>query len=140
MKNTAIETKEVGKISGRDAIFLDLLQQDLGKLSFIGEFNSSLISKNKFDCKFIPYKLIFEDVIYFECCELDFSVCNYESSFDVVENSELLLRFKKHDTNKITENHKHFVLQTYDYVYNILAVDYKLEINPLCKNKNEPFR
>lgn len=132
MKNKAIITQEVGKIYGRDAIYLDLMQQNINtaELIFEGDFNSSLISV-KFDCDFVPYKFIFKHVIYFQCCELEsYTGSKTVSQFDVVENSDLLLRFN----DLSTENHKHFVLETYDWVYDILAVDYKLEILEL-KNK-----
>ena len=52
-----------------------------------------------------------------------------DSSFDFVDNSCLIQELtNRWTTSKIKKDHKHYVLQTYDYVFDIVAKDYKLEI------------
>lgn len=133
MKYQAIKTEAVGVISGRDAIYLDEFKQIFDSkynCIFKGEFNSILteITSGK---DFIPYTFSFSDVIYFQCCELDLYINEkkLDSSFDLVCNSSLIQELKNGSiSSKISEDHKHYVLQTYDYVFDIIAKDYKLVI------------
>ena len=133
MDYKAIKTKEAGIISGRDAIYLDEFRQIFSSeycCIFTGEFSSSLtgINSQKY---FIPYVFYFSGVIYYQCCELDLYVneINLDSSFDLVHNSCLIQNLKNgRISSKIDEDHKHYVLQTYDYVFDIIAKNYKLVI------------
>ncbi|OTQ74410.1 MULTISPECIES: hypothetical protein [unclassified Gilliamella] len=133
MKYQAIKTEAVGVISGRDAIYLDEFKQIFDSkynCIFKGEFNSILteITSGK---DFIPYTFSFSDVIYYQCCELDLYINEkkLDSSFDLVCNSSLIQELKNGSiSSKISEDHKHYVLQTYDYVFDIIAKDYKLVI------------
>lgn len=133
MKYQAIKTEAVGVISGRDAIYLDEFKQIFDSkynCIFKGEFNSILteITSGK---DFIPYIFSFSGVIYYQCCELDLYINEkkLDSSFDLVCNSSLIQELKNGSiSSKINEDHKHYVLQTYDYVFDIIAKDYKLVI------------
>lgn len=133
MKYQAIKTEAVGVISGRDAIYLDEFKQIFDSkynCIFKGEFNSILteITSGK---DFIPYTFSFSDVIYYQCCELDLYINEkkLDSSFDLVCNSSLIQELKNGSiSSKISEDHKHYVLQTYDYVFDIIAKDYKIVI------------
>ncbi|RRJ90617.1 hypothetical protein EG240_07930 [Paenimyroides tangerinum] len=131
MENKAIKTKEVGFINGRDAIYLDEFKQTFNKTQncvFKGVLNPKLVEKtcNK---SHISYVCQFEQVIYYEVHNLDLYNENILcSSFDIVENSNLLVRLKKY-SSKVTKEHKHYVFATYDYVYDIIATNYKLEID-----------
>ena len=135
MENQAIKTEAVGVISGGDAIYLDDFKQIFDSeynCIFKGEFNSTLteITSGK---DFIPYTFSFLDVIYYQCCELDLYVNEnkMDSSFDFVDNSCLIQELTNRCTTyKIETDHKHYVLQTYDYIFDIVAKDYKLEIEP----------
>ena len=133
MKYQAIKTEAVGVISGRDAIYLDEFKQIFDSkynCIFKGEFSSSLTGINS-DKHFIPYIFSFSDVIYYQCCELDLYINEkkLDSSFDLVCNSSLIQELKNGSiSSKISEDHKHYVLQTYDYIFDIIAKDYKLVI------------
>ena len=133
MEYRAIKTKEIGIIYGRDAIYLDEFRQIFGTeycCIFKGEFSSSLTDINS-DKHFIPYIFSFSDVIYYQCCELDLYINEkkLDSSFDLVCNSSLIQELKNGSiSSKISEDHKHYVLQTYDYIFDIIAKDYKLVI------------
>jgi hypothetical protein len=133
----AIETV-VGIISGRDAIFLDKVEILSGKygMTFTGELNGVLCSENKASDKWIPYKISFDDCIYHSCHELDLYSNERDliSSFDLVLKSDLLNSiFDKQDIGKFSngskENYNHYVLATYDYIYEIVARDFKIEIS-----------
>ena len=133
MKYQAIKTEAVGVISGRDAIYLYDFKQIFDSeynCIFKGEFNSILteITSGK---DFIPYTFSFSDVIYYQCCELDLYINEkkLDSSFDLVCNSSLIQELKNGSiSSKISEDHKHYVLQAYDYFFDIIAKDYKLVI------------
>lgn len=130
MEYQAIKTKEVGIINGRDAIFLDDFRQKFNSeciCVFKGKFNSKLIEIN-FEKEYIPYIFYFSHIIYYQCCELDTYIneAKMDSSFDLVHNSYLIEELKNgRKSSKIKENHRHYVLQTYDCVYDIIAKDYK---------------
>ena len=128
-----IET-ELGIISGRDAIYLDeqrIATKPYG-LIFKGDFNGNLCSNNTTGKEWIPYELSFDYPLYFVCYELD--LYPYElplpSSFNTVAESELIASLFKQDWtgNLAKTDLNHYVLATYDYVYEILAQDFKLSI------------
>jgi hypothetical protein len=124
---------DVGIISGRDAIHLDLVEQREGEIKFQGEINTGLVEiKNNIEKDWLKYKLSFKGIVYFKCCELDFYTSEklLISSFDKINNSEKITKLKSLDhSSKIDINHKHYVFATYDYVYEIIASQYFLEIN-----------
>lgn len=128
MEYQAIITKEVGRIYGRDAIFLDSFHQEFNECIFKGEFNSNLVEVH-FNQHFVPYTFHFLEVIYYQCCELDLYFEKTNSSFDLVHDSQLLAKLRsKSSSEKIKPDHQHYVLKTYDDVYNIIARNYKLVV------------
>jgi len=133
MEYKAIKTQEVGIISGRDAIFLDEFKQifdNIDNCIFKGAINSKLIEMKK-ERDYIPCIFLFKDVIYCQCCEIDTYVneVKMDSSFDLIDNSDLIKELKNgRRSSKIKDEHVHYVLQVYDYVYDIIATGYKLEI------------
>ncbi|MCL2368935.1 MAG: hypothetical protein FWC72_08050 [Oscillospiraceae bacterium] len=129
-KARAIETS-VGVLSGRDCIFLDTVMQDADNNSmvFAGDINGNLVAKAK---EWLPYKLKFMQVLAYFCCELDtyenLVNTNSNSSFDVMENSAWLESLPiRCDYDK--NDYKHYRLFTYDDVYDIIAIEYQLEIS-----------
>lgn len=104
----SIEHKKLGELYGRDCIFVDSVIQTDSTLKFKGEINGHLASKIKDDI-WIPYELIFKQVIKYTSCELD----TYEA-----------------DKN----DYKHFVIYTYDFVFNVFAVDYELKCDLVQMN------
>ncbi len=117
-----IETP-VGNLNGRDAIYTDMLihSQCPSILEAEGEFAANLCSSYEGDNKWIKFKISFFQVLFFNGWEIEFYP--YEkrivSSFDFIENSELLDGFGEHQK-------KHFVFSTYDYIYEIIAANYKI--------------
>lgn len=135
-KIVPIEHEKLGKLNGRDCIYIDRVSQDdMDNLIFKGEINGHLAEKIKAD-RVIPYKLTFHRVISYFVCELD----TYEnidnsahldySCFNIVENSRWLdgLPVRKDFDKSI---YKHYQVFTYDFVYNIVAVDFNIAVNGL---------
>ena len=132
-KIVSVKTAKLGGLNGRDCIYIDTVtQDDMDNLVFKGEINCFLAEKIKTD-RFIPYKLTFKRVIAYFSCELD----TYEnidnsahldySCFNIVENSKWLANFPvRKDFDKSI--YKHYQVFTYDFVYNIIAVDFDFKI------------
>jgi hypothetical protein len=79
---------------------------------------------------FIKYTLSFYDVIFYQCYELDLYNLNLlKSSFDSIKNSKVIEELNSRNTEKITNEHKHYRLATYDYIYEIISSKYILKIN-----------
>src|SRR5215510_5514636 len=96
---------------------------------FYGEFAENVF--NKFEKDYLKYKLTFKNVIYYKCYELDIYPNEnlLESSFNLVNDSELIKVLKeKNKQNKIKDGHKHYVLATYDDVFEIITTEYILII------------
>jgi hypothetical protein len=108
------------------------MEQKENEIIFYGEINVGLIEiRNEIKNEWLKYKLSFKETIYYKCYELDFYTKekSLESSFDKINDSKIIERMKLLDRGfKITNEHKHFVLATYDYIYEIIASEYIFEI------------
>lgn len=123
---------EVGKIWGRDAIFLDKVNVvNESTFQLIGEFNGALCSNLK-DNEDRKYKITFFHVHLFKMIELDYDDTEYESAFDLLENSKELLKMKNIDKTehlgKIDDSYKHYIFRTYDTVFEIIGKQYELTL------------
>ena len=142
-KFTPIET-EVGFLEGRDAIYYP-------KLTSVSDYEYCITGQlNGYNCSKvadkdkeadIPFSLTFKGVLWLTLQELDFYVDN-ESCFDLIENSSKLAQLRAHDkrtgigkidrgydkNGKFSDEiyHQHFVLATYDIVYEVIAQSYDL--------------
>ncbi|MCM1314867.1 MAG: GNAT family N-acetyltransferase [Alistipes senegalensis] len=135
-KIVSVKIEKLGVLNGRDCIYIDTVtQDDMDNLIFKGEINGWLAEKIKTD-KFIPYKLTFKRIIAYFSCELDtyenidnFAHLDY-SCFNIVENSKWLENFPvRMDFDKSI--YKHYQIFTYDFVYNIIAVDFDFSVSGL---------
>jgi len=132
----SVKHEQLGELNGRDCIYIDtVVQDDMDNLIFKGEINGFLAEKIR-DRRFIPYKLTFKRVIAYFVSELD----TYEnidhsahldySCFNIVENSKWLESLPiRSDFDKSI--YKHYQVFTYDFVYNIIAVDFYLSVSGL---------
>ncbi len=124
MKTEAVLT-EIGKIWGRDAIYLDSLQM-LNEATFQlkGEITSS---ENKL------YSITFSGVHLFKIIELDYDTTEYTSSFDKVIDSivltELIEKDKAEHIGKIDNNYNHYIFRTYDSVFEVICKEYELSLS-----------
>ncbi len=142
-KNSPIQTK-VGFVTGRDAIYLhkiNLLSET--EVCIAGELMGNNCSKLGTDYE-VKFSLTFKGMLLFNMCELDFDDTEYESCFDLIEDSEKLAKLRAVDKAAFIgkmdrgydENgqfsdkiyHQHFVLHTYDTVFEIIAQSYNLVI------------
>lgn len=122
----------VGKIWGRDAIFLDEVKIiDETTIEIIGSFNGNLCEKLKDDSE-QKYSIIFSSVHLFKMIELDYDEIEYESSFDEVQNSNQLTKMINMDKEmyigKIDKDYKHFIFRTYDTVFEIIGMRFELNL------------
>jgi hypothetical protein len=122
-KYVAIKT-ELGELNGRDCIYLDHFKVTDGtcKITLTGEINGDLCEKRRSD-KFIPYKLIFLRVMAHKVIELDSWDGRSESSFDEVRESDWISSLG----GKVTNKHRHFLVQTYDDVIEVVCEDFKFK-------------
>ena len=126
-----VEVPGLGILSGRDCIHIDRVVQDSSDgLEFKGEINGYLTEKIKEE-KWIPFTLTFHRVIAFSSCELDtyLNMDTYgnaiNSDLNTVENSKCLERLPiRADYDRLEL--KHYLLFTYDNVYNIIAASFDI--------------
>jgi len=122
MQKTEPIITEIGKIWGRDAIYLDEMKM-INEMTFqlSGEITNPIEKK---------YIITFKEVHLFKMIELDFDETEYKSSFDIVENSTQLKNMIKIDDaehiGKIDSSFKHYVFRTYDTVFEIIGKEYEL--------------
>lgn len=124
-KYTPIKT-ELGFLYGRDCIYLNKTEYGFS-LVLYGKINGNLCS-NEQKNRFISYKLTFKEALAVSIIELDSMYDSdswkAESCFDEVMNSSWVKELK----GKVTSNHRHFSLQTYDDVFEVVCESYKLEV------------
>lgn len=131
MENLIPIQTEYGILYGRDCIFLDMVSQDQkGHLTFTGEFSNPLLRQGQ---KWLSFKLTFHNLLACFSCELDTyenlvkTACHEGSCFDLVQESTWLQSFPVREDYK-KDQFSHYRLSTYDYVYDIIAASYHLEI------------
>ena len=130
--NEPIIIKELGKVWGRDAIYLDKIEFDgTRSVKLIGDFNGSLCENVK-DSKWISYELTFTGLLEFKMIELDFfSHSEYTSSFEKVIDSDRIKEFSKSSqSSKLKDLHKHYIFHTYDDVIEIIANGFEIKLEP----------
>lgn len=147
-KFSPIET-EVGFIKGRDAIcYPKLISINESSYCITGQLNGYNCSKiaDKDTAADMTFSLTFNGVLWFKAQELDYFVWDNESCFDVIEHSAKLAVMRAQDKRagggKVDNGynkegkfgevlHQHFVLTTYDTVYEIIAQSYDLALEKL---------
>ena len=114
-----VKLPKVGLLQYRDSIFLDEVRysNSCGTLRLTGD-----ISTATDDNEFIPYELVFKRVLYFQSIELDFYEENkLIASIMQVEDSALLNTLQQKGNTKLTPQHSHYIVATYDEVFEIVA-------------------
>jgi hypothetical protein len=114
----------IGILKGRDAIFLDRLNIDIqqGILTLEGGFNGELASEPI--SEEVGYSLVFYGVLALKVIELDSWDYKCASSFDEVVNSEWCAKLG----GKVDESFKHYMVQTYDDVIDVVCRKFTLTI------------
>lgn len=120
---------QYGTLSGRDAIYLKSVLYKNSELVIKGDVNPELLSDFDGEQGMIPYELRFVDVIANYQIELDLYDHSYlEFSFQEISDSDWIKQLKEIDcVSKVSDSHKHYVLATYDDIFEIIASDYTFE-------------
>jgi len=124
---------EIGFLKGRDAIYLDKFDVAIqpATLELEGSFNGKLASKPTNE--WIDYSIIFSGVLAFKVIELDLWDFSSASSFDEVINSE----WRSKLNGKVSPENKHYLIQTYDYVVEVICERFLLTIKARTKQGAE---
>ena len=125
--------EELGKIWGRDAIYLDKIEFDgTRSVKLTGEFNGALCEHVK-NSKWITYELIFSGVLEFKVVETDFFFdSEYTSSFERVKGSEKIKDFSNRaESLKLKDSHEHFILHTYDDIIELVAGGFEIQLKSI---------
>ncbi len=130
-----IEIENIGIVQGRDAIYIDGYHFSGRNDFFIeGAFNSQLCSVKQ-DIDFVPFKISFRGIIHLKFYELDLyypkNMWERKASFEMIQDSDLIKEFMilNDSQGKINENHKHYILWTYDDVFEVVADGYDITIH-----------
>ena len=78
--------------------------------------------------EWVKYSITFSGILLFRMIELDFEDFKGQSSFDEVINSDWISEMRKNSSGKLTPNHKHYFLQTYDDIFDIVCSSYDLKL------------
>lgn len=121
--NSPIETT-LGRLDGRDCIYLDgfAFSDRSSTLTLEGSINGDLCGIAQRG-RFISFILRFRGVLAFKMVELDSCDWEFESSFDEVIESEWIKRLG----GKVVSSHRHFFVQTYDNVFDVVCASYDFE-------------
>jgi hypothetical protein len=120
MKRLPIETP-YGVLHGRDAIYLDRVTLADRTRTLVLEGSVSRITKQPLDVGFAAYSLRFSGVLAFRCVELDSTHWEWDASFEEILESDWVRTLG----GKITPKHRHFFVQTYDDVFDIICEQYE---------------
>lgn len=123
-QNIPIETA-LGHLDGRDCIYLDRFASEGGPGTLVleGSVNGNLCTLRQ-PGRFVPYTLRFRGVLALKVVELDSCGWDFESSFDEVRDSEWVRSLG----GKASAAMRHFIVQTYDFVFEIVCAGYEFEV------------
>ena len=114
----------IGIANGRDAIYMDKVEftNRTNTLILSLGINTSLTSENtSSDIDFSDCRIKFNGVLATLQYELDCWDWDSESSFDEIVNSEWIKKLG----GKVTSKHKHYLIQTYDDVFEVVCENYE---------------
>lgn len=110
----------LGYPEGRDAIYLDRIEQTAREATLTGELNGSLCGGKR--NMWIPFSMVFRGVQH--CCvtAADVSGHSYLASFVEVRSSRLARSVGR------VEAHTHWVVAAYDHVCEVVAEEVLVEL------------
>lgn len=128
-----VETS-LGFLDGRDCIFLDrvVLDDAAGTVTLEGEVSGSHCSGTTSD-RHIPYVLRFGGVAAHKQTDLESSVWG-DSCFDEITESEWLWLLG----SRVNSKHRHFVVMTYDDVFEVACETYEFLIQESRPRRSVP--
>lgn len=115
----------LGYLRGRDAIYLRHIRFEYRTTLLIleGFINSRLCSQKQSEMEY-EYKLQFINVLAMKLIEIDSWQFVNQSSFDEVIHSDWIRQLG----GKVTDEHRHFIVQTYDDVFEVICENFAFEI------------
>lgn len=119
----SIETA-LGTPRGRDSIYLGDIEQTVcpRQITFKGNIEGLLATAS------VPFVLRFYGLLELHAIELDFSDAEHPSSFVEVMDSQRVAELKARDHSSKVHEHRHFILATYDEVFEIISAGYELAL------------
>ena len=131
--NIPVETA-LGYLDGRDCIYLDRFVFEDGTATFVldGSINGNLCTVRQ-SGRFVPFTLRFRGVLAIKMVELDSCDWDFESSFDEIRDSSWI----KSLGGKITAAQRHFFVQTYDYVFDVVGEGYEFEVHTIAAEPSD---
>lgn len=114
----------LGTPKGRDSFYLRAIEQTLYPrcITFRGNIEGLL------DTASVPFVLRFSGLLELHAIELDFSDAEYPSAFVEVTRSERVAALKGRDHSAKVRDHRHFILATYDEVFELICEGYELTL------------
>jgi hypothetical protein len=119
-----IET-QFGIFRGRDTLFVDTIALHVypNELALSGKINGTNASRNP-TLKDIVYIIAFHHIKALKMITLDLWDWKSASCFDEVINSQWMAQLNSH----VITDCKHYLLQTYDQVFDIVCRSYSIEL------------
>ena len=111
---------DLGLLRGRDAIYVDRLEQIKGKVEISGEINGRLAGDKRNE--WVSFSISFSGVLALEVQETDICRWQIKSSFDEVIESSWLDTLGLGQANR----HRHFVVSGYDSIIRVAAEDFTI--------------
>jgi hypothetical protein len=127
----------LGKIWGRDAIYLDRIS--VNPVVLEGHIVGGLCSENPSAADWIPYRMSFQGEQFVSVLAIDLhDPSGYESSVDEVVDSELIARLRRSDVNDhlSKQEYHHWVVSTYDDIIEVVAQSFELELGTVVIRAN----
>lgn len=132
MQLETIVTK-FGVLNGRNAIYLDKIEfEGRHTVTLIGEINGNLLENEYKTSNSLKYTFVFRQILAFEMIELDSWFINAPeiwheqgSSLNKVINSQWVQSLG----GKVTPKHQHFIIQTYDDVFQIVCETIEIQMD-----------
>jgi len=105
------------------------LEPDIGRLEVVASVCGEEATNAPDSNKTYPLHIVFDGLLAFRFVELDswesqYSFSDEGSNFDEVIGSEWLRSFIP--GGKVRPDHRHFSLQTYDYVMDVICARYEI--------------
>lgn len=114
----------LGTPKGRDSIYLGDIEQTVcpRQITFKGNIEGLLATAS------VPFTLRFFGLLELHAIELDFSDAEHPSSFVEVMESPRVAELKARDHSSKVHDHRHFILATYDEVFELVSAGYELTL------------
>ena len=109
---------------GRDSIYLRAIERGVCPREVIFRGNlEGLVEQSS-----VPFTLRFHGLLELHAIELDFSAAEHPTSFVEVVDSQRVATLRARDHSAKVKGHRHFILATYDEVFEVICAGYELTL------------